>query len=62
MKYGQFRCHVLAEVEADETYLGGLEKNKHTNKKLNAGRGIVGKQVVLGARSRTGKVQVAVAM
>ena len=44
-------------VEADETYLGGKEKNKHKSKRLNAGRGVVGKQIILGIRERTGKVK-----
>lgn len=44
-------------VEVDETFIGGLEENKHDSKKLKAGRGGVGKTAVVGAKDRkTGKV------
>ncbi len=42
-------------LEVDEAYLGGKEKNKHKHKKLNKGRGTVGKEAVVGIKERKGK-------
>jgi len=45
------------QVEIDETFVGGLEANKHESHKLKAGRGSVGKSAVLGMRERGGRVK-----
>lgn len=42
-------------IEVDEVYIGGVEHNKHASKRLDAGRGPVDKQAVLGIRERGGK-------
>ena len=51
---GEFKLNNIVEI--DETYVGGLEKNKHVDKKLNAGRGTIGKVPVMGAKERDGNV------
>ena len=44
-------------VEVDEAFFGGLEKNKHSHKKLHEGRGAVGKTAVVAAKDRaTGEI------
>ena len=44
-------------VEADETYVGGKEKNKHKSKRQKLGTGGMGKEIVFSLVERDGKVR-----
>jgi transposase-like protein len=44
-------------VEIDETYVGGLEKNKHRSKRKHLGTGGAGKEAVFSLVERGGKVR-----
>ena len=56
--YEEINAMFGGESEVDESYFGGKESNKHASKKLNAGRGTVGKTAVIGMKNRdTNRVQ-----
>jgi transposase-like protein len=60
MRGGHFAAPLGGEgkiVEFDETYVGGLEKNKHRSKRKHLGTGGVGKEPVLSLVERRGKVR-----
>lgn len=54
--FGLDNDQMEGEIEADETYVGGKEGNKHADKKNKNAQGGVGKSAVLGMVQRGGKV------
>jgi transposase-like protein len=53
---GDYVAPLSDEVEVDETFVGGKEKNKHAFKRMDVGRGTAGKVAVIGAIARKGMV------
>ncbi|QIN82738.1 IS1595 family transposase [Rubrobacter tropicus] len=56
MQTGTFE-KLSGEIEADETFVGGLEKFKHESKKRKRGRGYNGKTAVMGLVGRDGEAR-----
>jgi transposase-like protein len=55
-----FNAPLKGSVEADETFVGGREANKHASKRQHKGRGGVGKAIVMGLLERDGELRAGV--
>lgn len=52
-----FNAPLKGEIEADETYVGGKEKNKHASKRTGGTQGGKGKAIVFGMVQREGELR-----
>ncbi len=52
--YKQGKTLFAAVVEADETYIGGKDRNRHESKKQKVGGGAREKEAVVGVKQRGG--------
>ena len=56
-KTRSFNKHLSGDVEVDETFIGGKEKNKHAKDRKGGTQGGAGKPVVLGMLERGGDIR-----